>query len=197
VITPAAGAVQSSQAEDIIPKMLQLFAGVLPRPATVAVLAEARSDVHPHMWQQLRPTADALQLKLVKIDVANPACLPAAFDAARSERATALFVLPDEPLFLSQRATIVELAARHRLPAFYGAREFVGDGGLMSYGENLRAAYRKAASCIGSLARGAKPTDLPVGQPTQFEFVLNHKTAKVLGIAMPQPLLLRADVVIE
>jgi ABC-type uncharacterized transport system substrate-binding protein len=187
----------SSQAEDIIPKMLQLFAGVLPRPTTVAVLAEARSDVHPHMWQQLRPTADALQLKLVKIDVANPAGLPAAFDAALGERATALFVLPDEPMFLSHRATIVELAARHRLSAFYGAREFVDDGGLMSYGENLRAAYRRAASYIGSLARGTKPNDLPVEQPTKFELVINLKAALALGLAIPQWLLLRADEVIQ
>jgi ABC-type uncharacterized transport system substrate-binding protein len=187
----------SSQAEDIMPKMLQLFAGVLPRPATVAVLAEARSDVHPRMWQQLGPLADALKLKLVKVDVSNTAGLPAAFDAALSERATALFVLPDEPLFLSQRATIVELAARHRLPAFYGAREFVDDGGLMSYGENLRAAYHGAASYIANLARGTKPTDLPVEQPTRFEFVINLKTARALGLAVPQSMLLRANVVIE
>jgi len=187
----------SSQAEDIMPKMLELFAGVLPRPATVAVLAEGRSEVHPRMWLQLVPIADTLKIKLVKIDVSNGAALPAAFEAASTERATALFVLPDEPLFLSWRATIVELAARYRLPAFYGAREFVDDGGLMSYGENLRAAYHNAASYIGNLARGAKPTDLPVGQPTKFEFVINLKTARVLGLTVPQPTLLRADAVID
>lgn len=187
----------SSQAEDILPKMLELFAGMLTRPATVAVLTEARSGVHPRMWQQLGPLADVLKLKLVKIDVANAAGLPAAFEAALSERANALFVLPDEPLFLSQHAAIVELAARHRLPALYGAREFVDAGGLMSYGESLRAAYHNAAAYIGNLARGAAPADLPVAQPTRFELAINLKTARALGLAVPQAMVLRADVVIE
>jgi putative ABC transport system substrate-binding protein len=187
----------SSQAEDIMPKMLELFASVLPRPTTVAVLAEARSDVHPRMWLLLAPYAEVLQLNLVKIDVAGAAALPAAFDAALGNKANALFVLPDEPLFLSRRATIVELAARHRLPAFYGAREFVDDGGLMSYGESLRAAYRNAASYIGNLARGAKPNQLPVEQPTVFEFVINLKTAKALGLTVPRFIVARADAVIE
>ena len=187
----------SSQAEDILPKMMELFSGVLPKPATVAVFVQGRSEVHLRMWQQLAPIARALELKLVKIDVANLADLPAAFDIALREKANALFFLPDEPMFPNGRASIVELAARHRLPAFYGAREFVDDGGLMSYGENLRTAYRKAASYVNSLARGAKAGDLPVEQPTKFEFVINLKTAKALGITIPQSLLARADHVIQ
>jgi len=187
----------SSQAEDILPKMMELFSGVLPKPATVAVFVQGRSEVHLRMWQQLAPIAQALELKLVKIDVANLADLPAAFDIALREKANALFFLPDEPMFPNGRASIVELAARHRLPAFYGAREFVDDGGLMSYGENLRTAYRKAASYVNSLARGAKAGDLPVEQPTKFEFVINLKTAKALGITIPQSLLGRADHVIQ
>jgi putative ABC transport system substrate-binding protein len=130
----------SSQAEDILPKMMELFSSVLPNPATVAVFTQGKSDVHPRMWQLLGPIAQALRLKLVKIEIANAADVPSAFDRALRERANALLVLPDEPLFLSRRAAIVELAAKHRLPAFYGAREFVDDGGLMSYGESLRAA---------------------------------------------------------
>jgi putative tryptophan/tyrosine transport system substrate-binding protein len=187
----------SSQAEDILPKMMQLFAGVLPRPATVAVLVQGGSDVHPRMWQQLVPIAHALELKLVKIDVANPAGLPAAFDMALGEKASAVFVLPDEPMFINLRTPIVELAAMHRLPAFYGARELVDDGGLMSYGENLGRAYRNAATYVGNLGRGAKPADLPVEQPTKFELVINLKTAKALGITIPQTVLLRADEVIQ
>jgi putative ABC transport system substrate-binding protein len=187
----------SSQAEDILPKMMELFAGVLRRPATVAVFAEGRSEVHPRMWQQLGPIARALDLKLLKIDIAQPADLPAAFERALADKATALFVLPDEPMFLTQRASIVELAARHRLPALYGAREFVDDGGLMSYGESLRTAYRSVAVYIDQLVRGARPADLPVGQPTRFEFVVNLKTARSLGLAVPQSMLLRADAVIE
>jgi len=187
----------SSQAEDILPKMLELFAGVLPSGATVAVFGQGGSEVHPRMWRRLAPVAQALKLKLVKIEVANPAALAAAFDSARQEKADGLFFLPDEPMFLSQRVRISELSAKHRLPTFFGAREFVEDGGLMSYGENLRAAYRNAASYVTKLARGTKPGDLPVEQPTQFELVVNVKTAMALGIKVPQSILARADRVIE
>jgi putative ABC transport system substrate-binding protein len=187
----------SSQAEDILPKMMELFAGVIPRAAIVAVLVQGRSDVHPRMWQRLAPIARSLELELVRIEVASGADLPAAFDRALHENANALLVLPDEPLFLSQRARIVALAARHRLPAFYGAREFVDDGGLMSYGESLRAAYRNAASYVNNLARGARPADLPVAQPIRFELVINLRTAQTLGVTVPPQVLARADVVIQ
>jgi putative tryptophan/tyrosine transport system substrate-binding protein len=187
----------SSQAEDILPKMLEMFSGVLLKQATVAVFAQERSDVHPRMWLQLASIAQTLKLRLVKIEVTYAADLSVAFDMVLREKANALFVLPDEPMFLSRRARIVELAANHRLPAFYGAREFVDDGGLMSYGESLRAAYRKAASYLNSLARGAKAGDLPVEQPTKFELVINQRTAKALGITIPQSLLAQADHVIQ
>jgi putative tryptophan/tyrosine transport system substrate-binding protein len=189
----------SSQAEDIMPKMLELFAGVLPRPMTVAVLSDARSEVHPRMWQALVPAAQALNLKLVKVDVGGPfdVALSAAFETALRERAGAVFVLPDEPQFLTRRAEIVALAAKYRLPAFYGAREAVDDGGLMSYGESLRAAYHDAAAYIRKVAQGANPGDLPVGQPTRFELVINMRTAKALGLTIPQTTLLRADEVIQ
>ncbi len=189
----------SSQAEDIMAKMLQLFSSVLPGQATIAVLADVKSDVHPLMWQALGPAAHTLKLKLVKIDVGRPSdvTLPAAFETAVRAKADAIFVLPDEPLFLSQRAEIVALAAKHRLPAFYGAREFVDDGGLMSYGESLKAAYYNAATYIKKLAQGAHPSDLPVAQPTRFELVVNRKTAKALGITIPQTVLLRAEEVID
>lgn len=189
----------SSQAVDIMPKMLELFASVLPRPMTIAVLTEAASAVHPRMWQALGPVAKALQIKLVKIDVARPSDLhlPAAFETAVREGAGAIFVLPDEPLFLTRRAEIVALAATHRLPAFYGAREYVDDGGLMSYGESLRTTYRNAASYIKKVAHGANPGDMPVGQPTVFELVINLRNAKALGITIPQSILLSTDEVIE
>ena len=189
----------SSQGLEIMPKMMELFAAVLPRGATVAVLADEKSAVHPRMWEALGPAAQALKLKLVKIDVASPARvnLPVAFEAAVREKASAIFVLPDEPAFLTSRDSIIALAAKHRLPAFYGAREYVDEGGLMSYGENLRAAYRDAAVYIDKVARGARPGDIPVRQPTKFEFVVNMKTAKALGITLPQSLLVSADTVIQ
>jgi putative ABC transport system substrate-binding protein len=189
----------SSQAEDIMPKMLELFASVLPRPTTVAVLSDAGSEVHPLMWRALVPVAQALEIKLLKIDVGRPfdVALTAAFETALREQAGAVFVLPDEPLFFARRADIVALAAKHRLPAFYGMREAVEDGGLMSYGENLRAAYRNAASYIKKVAHGANPGDIPVEQPTKFELVINMNTAKALGLAIPQTMVLRADDVIQ
>jgi putative tryptophan/tyrosine transport system substrate-binding protein len=189
----------SSQAEDILPKMLELFGAVLPRPVTVAVLSDARSAVHPRMWQSLQPVAQALRIRLVKVEAGLPPAetLPAAFEAARREKANAIFVLPDEPMFLSQRSRIVGLAAQYHLPAFYGAREFVDEGGLMSYGENLRAAYRNAAGYIARVAHCAKPAEMPVQQPTRFELVINRTTARSLGLTMPQSLLLGADEVIE
>jgi putative tryptophan/tyrosine transport system substrate-binding protein len=189
----------SSQAKDIMPKMLELFASLLPRPTTVAVLTDAGSDVHPRMWQALGPAAHTLKIKLVKIDVGRPGDvhLPAAFETAVREKAGAIFVLPDEPMFLNRRAEIVALAAKHNLPAFYGAREYVDEGGLMSYGENLGTAYHNAASYISKVAHGAKPGDIPVQQPTKFELVINLKTAKALGLTIPQSLLIRADEVIQ
>ena len=187
----------SSQAEDILPKMLELFSGVLPHGAIVAVFVEGRSQVHPRMWQQLGPVAEALGLRLERIDIANPSALPSAFELALLRKAAAIFVLPDEPMFLTHRSTIVELAARHRLPAFYGASEFVEDGGLMSYGESLRASYRRAAFYIRHVAAGSRPADLAVEQPSRFELVVNMKTAKELGVVVPQYILMLADSVIE
>lgn len=189
----------SSQAEDIMPKMLALFADVLPRPATVAVLADSGSAVHPRMWQALGRAAQTLGIRLVKIDAGRPADvqLPAAFETAVREKANAIFVLPDEPLFLTRRTDIVALAARYRMPAFYGAREFVDDGGLMSYGESLRTAYRDAATYIKKVAHGANPADMPVAQPTRFELVINMKTARTLGLTIPYSVLVSAHDVID
>jgi putative tryptophan/tyrosine transport system substrate-binding protein len=185
----------SSQAEDIMPRMLELFTQVQPRPRFIAVLADQRSEVHPRMWRALEPAARALDLRMVKVDVGRSAesNLPAAFNTAMHSGADAVFVLPDEPYFLVRRADIVSLAARQRLPAFYGAREFVVDGGLMSYGESLSSAYRQAAGYLAAVNRGVDPGDLPVQQPTRFELVLNAETARSLGLQLPQSLLLRAD----
>ena len=187
----------SSQAEEIMPKMLELFATVLPRQATVAVLANAGNAVHTGMWNTLLAAAQVLKLKLVRVEIRSPADLPAAFDAATAARASALFVLADDPLMFNLRGAIVEGAARRRLPDFYWSREFVEAGGLMSYGENLASSYRDGAKYIAKIANGAKPADLPVAQPTRFELTLNKKAAQARGVVLPQSLLLRADRVIE
>jgi len=129
---------------------------------------------------------------------ALPICneFESAFGAMARERADALVVMPD-PIFFTARAQVVDLATRYRLPAVYHAREIVEIGGLMSYGVSLSYQFRRAAAYVDKILRGAKPGDLPVEQAAKFEFVINLKTAKALGIAIPRPLLQRADEVIE
>lgn len=187
----------SSQAEDLLPKRLELLATLLPKATTIAVLANANNPVHALGWQRLESAAEPMNIKLVKLELSKPDELPGAIDAAVRAQAGALFVLPDDPLMLNVRAQLVELAAKNRLPDFYWAREFVESGGLMSYGENLRGSYRNAAAYMDKIKRGANPATLPVEQPTRFELVLNMKTAKALGLTVPQAVLLRADEVIQ
>ncbi|MBP6852519.1 MAG: ABC transporter substrate-binding protein [Rhodoferax sp.] len=191
---------QASQAEELLPKMMGLFASVLPAKAKVAVLMDASSNVHPGLWRALAPIAAPLNLRLVQVQAGRrpgqPA-LSAAFEEAKRQQVDGIFVLPDEPFFFAARADIVALAERHRMPAFYGVREFVEAGGLMSYGESLVASFRGVGSYVAKLAAGAKPADLPVSRPTVFELVVNQKTASALGISMPREILLSAETVIQ
>jgi putative ABC transport system substrate-binding protein len=191
---------RSSQAEELIPKKLELFARVLGKPTTVAVLVDSNSAVHPRMFDALVPVAPQLKLELVKSDAGRRPTnvqLPAAFAAAVQHGAGAVFVLPDEPFFFARRAEIAALAVKHRLPSFYTAREFVDEGGLMSYGENLAQSWRSLADYIAKISTGAKPGELPVAQPTQFELVINMKTARALGMTIPQSVLVSADQLIQ
>jgi putative ABC transport system substrate-binding protein len=131
------------------------------------------------------------------VKVHRPDDLETALGEARKGRAEALIVL-GSPFFFAHRARLVELAAKHRLPAMYFQREFVvGSGGLMSYGPNLRDLFRRAATYVDKILKGAKPADLPVEQPTKFELVVNAKTAKALGLTIPPSVLARADEVIQ
>ncbi len=191
---------RSSQAEDLIAKKLEIFSRVLGKPATVAVLVDSNSGVHQRIFDSLAPVAQQLKLDLVKVESGrrpSDVQLAEAFATAVRQKAEAVFVLPDEPFFFAKRADIVALAAKHRLPAFYSLREFVDEGGLMSYGESMTASFRSVADYVGKIATGAKPSDLPVAQPTQFELVINMKTAKALGISMPESVLVSADELIE
>jgi putative ABC transport system substrate-binding protein len=119
-----------------------------------------------------------------------------AFDIAKQEGAQGVIVLPD-PLTGSHRSTIIALAAKARMPALYGYREYVDEGGLLAYGPNYRDVFRRAAIYIDKILKGAKPADLPVEQPTTFDLVINLSTAKALGLEVPPTLLARADEVIE
>jgi putative ABC transport system substrate-binding protein len=130
------------------------------------------------------------------VEVTTPADFDQAFSAMLKERAEALLVGP-EPLFIAQCKSLIDFAAAHRLPAAYGSRAFVDEGGLMSYGASASGLYRRGATYVDKILRGAMPGDLPVELPTTFELIINLKTAKALGLMIPPSVLQRADQVIE
>ena len=135
-------------------------------------------------------------VKISPAQASTESQIEAAFGAMTRERAGALIVLPD-PFFFAQARRIAELAAQHRLPTMFSTREPVESGGLMSYGQNIAEHYYRAATYVDKILKGAKPGDLPVEQPTKIELVINLKTAKAIGLTIPQDLLFRADKVIE
>ena len=181
--------------EAISGKRLELLNELLPGLARVAVLRNP-TGIQAVFWQETEAAARKLGVALQPLDVREPEDFEAAFTTAKQGNAQALLVF-DDPLTLGFRSRIVSLAARNRLAAMYGPREFTDDGGLMSYGPNLVALFQRAASFVDKILKGAKPADLPVEQPTKFDLVINLKTAKALGITVPPALLARADEVIE
>jgi putative ABC transport system substrate-binding protein len=187
----------SSQAEDLLPKMIEYFSAVLPREASVAVLADRRNAVHTRLWELMLKPGAAASLELMRYEIGGAGEIVGAIDRAAGDGARGLFVLPDHPVFMDHRAPIVAAANRHRIPGIYWAREFVEAGGLMSYGENLAGGWQRSAGYVGRVMRGAKPAELPVAQPTVFELAINLGAAKALGVTVPQSLLARADRVIE
>ena len=141
--------------------------------------------------------ARSLHLELQSVELSRAEDLDHAFSAVTKGRAQALIVPAGNPVTVARRDLVASFAQRSRLPSIYGAREYVDAGGLMSYGPSLSDMYRRAAVYVDKILKGAKPADLPVEQPTKFELVINLKTAKALGITMPQSLLQRADEVIR
>ena len=148
------------------------------------------------MLRETEVAARTLGLQLQTFEVRTPNDLDDAFEEMTRGGFQALVQVNDAMLF-SQRARIVELAARRRVPAMYEGREFVEAGGLMSYGPNLAENFRRAATYVDKILKGAKPADLPVEQPTKFELVINLKTAKALGLTIPSSILARADELIQ
>ena len=175
-------------------KRLELLKEVAPRASRVAILYNPGFPGTALDLDQTRDAARTLGLALRGVEVHRPADLDAAFTTAR-ERADALIPLAD-PFFTAHHARIVELARKHRLPGIYYWREYVAAGGLMSYGPSLRELYRRAATHVDKILKGARPGDLPVEQPTTFELVINLGTARTLGLTIPQSLVARADEVI-
>jgi len=183
-------------APELTGKRLELLKEVVPRASRIGVLSVPANLTSPAQMKQAEVAARSLGVKLQALEVRSPNDLESAFQAAIRARAGALFV-PDSALFYTHRTRIVELAAKHRLPAIYGIREFVESGGLISYGASIPDSYRRAAAYVDKILKGAKPADLPVEQPTKFELVINLKTAKALGLTFPHSILVRADHVIQ
>jgi putative ABC transport system substrate-binding protein len=180
-------------APDMSTKWVELVKELVPRASRVAVLAEGQTG--SGQLRAMEPAARRLGLQLLVHDVGALEDIEPAFKAAVRERADAVVPL-SSPLFFEHRR-IVELAARHRLPAVYEHRQFTEAGGLVSYGPNISIIYRRAAVYVDKILKGAKPADLPVEQASTFELVINLKTAKALGLTIPQSLLARADEVIQ
>ena len=177
-------------------KRLELLKEVVPRLSRLAVLSNPTSAAVPPQMRETEVTARALGVQLQPLEVRGPDDFERVFQAATKERAGALITLDDALLF-TQRTRIVKLAAKSRLPAIYGFREFVDAGGLMSYAANTSDMYRRAAAFVDKILKGAKPADLPVEQPTKFEFVINLKAAKQIGLTIPPNVLTRGDKVIK
>jgi ABC-type uncharacterized transport system substrate-binding protein len=177
-------------------KRLELIREVVPGVSRVAALFNMSNPNDALQWKEMESAAPSLRLQLQLLDVRKPGDFAGAFDAAVKQRAGALVVGIDALTWANQRP-IVDLAAKHRLPAIYAGREFVDAGGLIAYGVSYPHLYYRAASFVDKILKGAKPADLPVEQPTKFELAINLKTAKALGLTIPPSLLQRADQVIE
>ena len=184
---------------ELVPKRLALLREVLPKLSRVAVLWHPGAfgeRTMRDMLSEITEAAGTLSMQLHLVEVQEPNELEQAFSRMVTERTEALFQFPSTMLF-SERRRIVELAAMRRLPSMFNAREFVQLGGLISYGVSLVDLNRLSATYVDKILKGAKPSDLPVEQPTKFELFINLKTAKTFGLVIPANVLARADEVIE
>src|SRR4051812_19363146 len=175
-------------------KQLQLLKEIVPKLTNVAVLWNPA--IPSVELREVEVAARSLNLQLQVVEARIPSDFPAAIAAATKQRAGALFVIGGAVYFV-HRAELVELAAASRLPAIYGVKEFVVAGGLMAYGVDMRDSARRAAGYVDKMLKGAKAGDLPIQQPTKFELVINLKTAKALGLTIPQSVMARADEAIQ
>jgi putative ABC transport system substrate-binding protein len=177
-------------------KRLELMKRLVPGLTRVAVLKNPLVIVHAIFWQEVKAAAQKLGMALQPIEVRRPEDFEPAFAATTRAKAQALLAL-DDPLTIGYRSRIVGLAASSRLPAIYGFREFADAGGLITYGADFVDLFRRSATYVDKILKGAKPADLPIEQPTKFELVINLKAAKALGLTVPPLLLAQADDVIE
>ena len=184
----------STQDTEISAKRVELLRELLPSVERVAVLRDPAAD--PAQVDATQAAGRSLGLRLQVLSVSRPEEFHGAFQAAKRADAEALLVLAST-LISAHRQRLVDLAAQNRLVAVYEHRDFADAGGLMSYGPNIAAMYRRAATYVDKILKGSKPADLPVEQPGVFELVINLKTAKALGLTIPHSMSLRVDQVLE
>jgi len=187
----------SNISPELTEKRLELLREVLPGLVRVAVLwnPDVRGAVLD--YKESEAVARSLRLELLSAEVSSPADLDRALSVVTARHAQAMILLATNPVTISKRVEIASFARKTRLPSIFQTMEYVSAGGLMSYGPSTTAMFHRAAMYVDKILKGAKPADLPVEQPTKFELVINLKTAKALGLTIPQSLLLRADQVIQ
>jgi ABC-type uncharacterized transport system substrate-binding protein len=178
-------------------KRLELLKEIVPKLSRVAVFADSTARDYPQIQKELEPAARALGVKLQSLDILSPKDFETAFQAAVKGRADAVLVRVSGPILSPHRINVASLAVKSRLPVMYERAAEVGAGGLMSYGVSIPDLFRRAATYVDKILKGAKPADLPVEQPTKFEFIINLKAAKQIGLTIPPNVLARADKVIK
>ncbi|HEV2055927.1 MAG TPA: ABC transporter substrate-binding protein [Methylomirabilota bacterium] len=186
----------SNMAPELVGKQLQMLKEVVPKASRVAVLWNPANPGNAPQLREAEAAARTLGVRLQPVEARDPNDFDGAFAAMIRQQAGALIVLLDV-MFTDHRTRIADLAAKSRLPAVYGLSEHAEAGGLMAYSASRAALFRRAATYVDKILKGAKPADLPVERPTKFELVINLKTAKALGLTIPPSLLVRADRVIE
>ena len=186
----------STLATELEGKRLELFKQAIPTLSRVAALLNPANPFATLAWKALQPAAEALGVQLQPVEARGPQDLERALATVKEARPDGLIIVPDRFL-LTYRASIVHFMAEHRLPGMFPFRQFVEEGGLLAYGPDYTDMYRRAATYVDKILRGAKPADLPMEQPTKFELVINLKTAHALGLTIPPPLLFQADQVIQ
>jgi len=186
----------SLMAPELAGKRLELLREILPGLSRVAVLWNAANPYSAIVFKETERAAQPLKIEVQSLEVRSPDDLDSALEDAIRQNASALMTVED-PFTTDRRHHIAEFAAKNKVPAIYGLREFADAGGLIAYGANLADLFRRAAGFVDKILKGAKPSDLPVEQPTKFELVINLKTAKALGIEIQPTLFARADEVIE
>jgi putative tryptophan/tyrosine transport system substrate-binding protein len=186
----------SSFATDLEGKRVELIKEMVPGLTRVGSLSNMSNASLPGQWKEFQEATAVIGIEAQLLDVRTPSDIVSAFDEVHKQGISALMVAIDT-LTQSNQQLIIELSAKHRLPAIYMSREFVDAGGLMSYGVHYPDLYRRAAAHVHKIFNGAKPPDLPVEQPTRFELVVNLRTARALNLTIPLSILLRADEVIE